>query len=96
MYVLARQSRWVFDQIWCPLPPVLGCAIHHTYKGTVTVAAAGYESVWVWNGIEREAHRLPEMYHARRRRQPERCCIEVSDGGITVLLPRLPDTKRPS
>ena len=86
LFEITARSRCAWVQVWCPLPPVLGCFLYHTYDGIVVVSAAGYKTVWFSNSVEAECGPRDAEYDGPDL--PDGVYVDVQDTQVDVFLPR--------
>jgi hypothetical protein len=83
VFKLKPRAKWASFTIWCPLPPVLGCFLHHCYDGHIHVAAPGHKSLWLTNAMTAD-----RIANGRRSDSAEGGWLEFKRDGVHVFLPR--------
>ncbi len=86
IFEIAARTRCAWVQVWCPLPPVLGCFLYHTFDGTLIVSAPGHKTVWFSNTME-AACRPDDTFHDGPD-LPGGIYVNVRDTEVDVFLPK--------
>lgn len=86
LFEIAAQTRCAWVQVWCPLPPVLGCFLYYTFDGTLIVSAPGHRTVWFSNSIEAACR--PNSATCDGPDLPDGIYVDVRDAEVDVFLPR--------